>query len=264
MKKRVYEILEAGAPGDRASEAFNIFLISLIGLNAVALVIGTVQSIYDSAPMVFKAFEGVSVAIFTVEYLLRVWSSVEDPRYRSYNYRRLRFATSPLIMIDLLAILPFYLTLFGAAEVVDLRFLRGVRLFARLARLGKYFTGIRTLGLVVRAKWPELSTVLLLLGLLLFLASSLMFFAEHDAQPDKFSSIPAAMWWSIVTLTTVGYGDIFPVTGFGRAVAGVIAILGIGLFALPAGILGSGFLEELQGRNHSVQTCPHCGEVLPE
>ena len=133
-----------------------------------------------------------------------------------------------------------------------------------MARLGRYFTGIQTLGRVTRSKSGELATVVLLLGLLLLLASSLMFYAETQAQPEQFSSIPAAMWWAIVTLTTVGYGDVFPITAFGRAVAGVIAILGIGLFALPAGILGSGFLEEIQNRAYAPRLCPHCGEEIQD
>ena len=102
------------------------------------------------------------------------------------------------------------------------------------------------------------------LPLPLVMASSLMFFAENNAQPDKFSSIPEPMWWSIITLTTVGYGDVAPVTIIGRIIAGLIAILGIGMFALPAGILGTGFLEELQQRRRQEsRLCPHCGEELP-
>jgi len=264
MKSRVYEILEASAPEDGVGQAVNVFLIVLIGLNAVALVISTVQSIYDSDPMPFEVFEATSVAIFTVEYLLRLWACTEDPKYTSSVLGRLRFAASPLLFIDLVAILPFYLLLFSAEGVIDLRFLRTLRLFSRLTRLGSHFSGIQTIGRVLRAKNRELGTVVLFLGLLLLLASSLMFYAENEAQPDKFSSIPAAMWWSIVTLTTVGYGDVFPVTGWGQALTGVIAMLGIGLFALPAGILGSGFLEEIQRRDHNPQRCPHCGLEITE
>ena len=143
--------------------------------------------------------------------------------------------------------------------------MRAVRLLARAARLSRYFTGLRTLGGVLQAKRYELFTVMLVLMVLLILASSLMFFAEHDVQPEAFSSIPAAMWWTIVTLTTVGYGDVYPVTSMGRLLAGFIAILGIGFFALPAGILGSGFLEEVQRRQEGPRVCPHCGlEIVDE
>ena len=171
-----------------------------------------------------------------------------------------------LAIVDLLAILPFYLALapFPGVDDVDLRIFRAVRLLARVARLGRYSSGVRTLLRVIEDKRSELVTVVLLLLVLLVMASSLMFFAEKEAQPDKFANIPQAMWWSIITLTTVGYGDVFPVTVGGRIVAGVIAIVGIGLFALPAGILGSGFLEEIQSRTSAIRVCPHCGEEIQE
>ena len=136
--------------------------------------------------------------------------------------------------------------------------LRSIRLVARIARLTRLSSGFNTLVRVVTAKRSELSTVIVVLLVLLLLTSSLMYFAEHEAQPDVFSSIPETMWWSIITLTTVGYGDMYPVTFAGRILAGLMAVLGIGLFALPAGILGSGFVDELS-RNRA---CPHCGRHL--
>ena len=169
----------------------------------------------------------------------------------------MRFAITPLALLDLLAILPFYGQLLGLRGL-DLRVLRSVRLVARIARLTRLSSGFNTLVRVVTAKRSELSTVIVVLLVLLLLASSLMYFAEHEAQPDVFSSIPQTMWWSIITLTTVGYGDMTPVTFAGRLLAGLMAVLGIGLFALPAGILGSGFVDELD-RNRA---CPHCGQLL--
>ena len=262
MKKRVHEILEEAAPGDRASRAFDIFLISLITLNAVALIVGTVEEVHELFPQAFVVIEVVSVVIFTVEYLLRVWSCTVNPKYSHPVSGRLRFMISPVVLIDLLAILPFYVGLFPNLLELDLRLLRAVRLLARLARLGRYFSGLRTLSRVVHAKRSELLTVLLVLSILLFIASSLMFFAENGAQPDKFSNIPQAMWWSVITLTTVGYGDVFPVTVMGRLLAGVIAIVGIGLFALPAGILGSGFVEEIRRDGDTITKCPHCNREI--
>ena len=140
--------------------------------------------------------------------------------------------------------------------------MRLARLLARFLRLSRYFSGLRTLGRVLQAKRYELFTVLMVLSALLVLASCLMYFAEKDAQPEGFSSIPAAMWWTIVTLTTVGYGDVFPVTPVGRLLAGGIAVMGIGIFALPAGILGSGFLMEVERARAGPRICPHCGEEL--
>ncbi len=255
VKRRVYEILEVAAPGDHVSRACDVFLVSLICVNILALILGSMKSVRDAAPNAFMVFEAVSVGIFTLEYALRVWSYTEEVRYSRPVSGRIKFILSPIQLLDLLAIVPFFLVFLG----LDLRALRAVRLLARAARLSRYFTGLRTLGSVLQAKRYELFTVVLVLVVLLILASSLMFFAEHEVQREAFSSIPAAMWWTIVTLTTVGYGDVYPVTSMGRLLAGFIAILGIGFFALPAGILGSGFLEEVQRRREGVRVCPHCG-----
>ncbi len=264
LKKTVYEIIEDAAPGNRVSEIFDVFLITLIFLNVVALILGTVEEIYQASPLAFYLFEAISVGIFTVEYLLRVWSCTADPKYAHPLWGRLRFIFSSLALIDLLAILPVYLVVFVNLQGLDLRFLRVVRLLARIVRLGRYFSGLRTLGRVIHSKRGELLAVISVLFLLLVMASSLMFFAEHEAQPEEFANIPKAMWWSIITLTTVGYGDVFPVTVAGRLLAGVIAIVGIGLFALPAGILGSGFMEELGKKENDPILCPHCGEMIEE
>ena len=262
LKKKVYEIIEEAAPGHRASEIFDIFLITLITLNVVALIVGTVEGIHLISPRVFHLFEVTSVGIFSVEYVLRVWTCTEDPRYAHPVKGRLRYMVSPLALIDLMAVLPVYLVFFVNLQGLDLRFLRLVRLLARIVRLGRYFSSLRTLGMVLHTKRGDLTAVVSVLFLLLVITSSMMFFAEHGAQPEEFASIPKAMWWSIITLTTVGYGDVFPVTAAGRLLAGVIAIVGIGLFALPAAILGSGFMEALEEEARAPVRCPHCGEVV--
>ena len=264
LKKTVYEIIEEAAPGNRASEIFDIFLISLIALNVIALIVGTVEEINRIAPGAFYLFEVISVAIFTVEYLLRVWTCTENPKYAHPVRGRLRYMASPLALIDMLAVLPIYVVFFVNLRGLDLRFLRVVRLLARIVRLSRYFSSLRTLGRVLHTKRGDLAAVVSVLFLLLVMTSSLMFFAEHQAQPEEFASIPRAMWWSIITLTTVGYGDVFPVTAAGRLLAGMIAIVGIGLFALPAGILGSGFMEELGKAGNAGSVCPHCGVVIEE
>lgn len=140
MKKRVFEIVEEAAPGNRASQTFDIFIISLIALNAVALIVGTVEEIHQVSPQAFRTFEIISVAIFTVEYLLRVWACTADPRYAHPVFGRLRFIISPIALIDLLAILPFYMVLFVNLHGLDLRFLRAVRLLARVARVDDLIT----------------------------------------------------------------------------------------------------------------------------
>jgi len=260
LKRRVYEVLEVAPPGDRASRVFDIFILCLIGLNVLALVAETVESIHIRAPTFFKWFETVSVIIFTVEYLLRLWSCTAATAYALPVRGRLRFAVTPLAVVDLLAVLPFYLPFIG----IDLRFIRAIRLFRlfRVAKLGRYSTALRTLGRVAAARKAELLITVFMLGLLMVLASSAMYFIEHDAQPEAFSSIPATMWWAVATLTTVGYGDIYPVTALGKALGAAIAILGIGMFALPTGILGAAFVEEIQKPSATPRICPHCGRPI--
>lgn len=262
MRKRLYEILEVAAPGDRASRAFDIFILSLIALNVTALVLETVEAVHAKAPALFNWFERVSVAIFTVEYLLRIWSCTESPNHAAPIRGRLRFAVRPMPLIDLFAVLPFYLPFLG----VDLRFIRAVRLVRlfRILKVARYSTALKTVGRVMSTKKEELVITLFVLLLLLLLSSSLIYFAEHDAQPERFPSIPAAMWWGVATLTTVGYGDVYPVTPLGKLLASAIAILGIGMFALPTGILGAGFVEQIKARKRVPKTCPHCGKPIAE
>ncbi len=260
LKKRVYEILDVAAPGDHASRVFDIFILTLIAFNVVALILETVEPVYDALSRLFSVFEIVSVLIFSLEYILRLWSSTVNPAYTAPVVGRLRFACTPLLIIDLLAVLPFYLPFLG----LDLRFVRAVRLFRlfRVAKLGRYSQALQTFGRIFLSKKEELLTIVILLLLLLVLASSLMYFAEHEAQPEVFASIPHSMWWSIITLTTVGYGDVYPITAGGKVLAAVIAVLGIGMFALPTGILGAAFVEEIQTRRKGSRLCPHCGKEI--
>ena len=256
--------MEVGRPGDRASRAFDLLLALLIVLNVAALILGSVEGIHQAAPAAFRWFEAASVALFSLEYGLRIWVCTAGPGAGAGAGGRLRFALSPVMLIDLAAILPFYLFLLAGMGGMGSPGFRVVRLLARAARLGRYSRGLRTLAAAFQSRAGELFSVLLVMGVLLVLASAVMFFAENAAQPEKFASIPAAMWWSVITLTTVGYGDVAPVTVAGRVVAGVIAILGVGLFAIPAGILGSGFVEQMQQRKSAAAaTCPHCGREIP-
>lgn len=169
---------------------------------------------------------------------------------------------SPYALIDLFAILPFYLPVVigdhGAA-----RMLRVFRLF-RLLKITRYTKSTALITGVFRRKSRELAITGLVMGIWLVFVSTLMYYVERDAQPETFSSIPAAIYWGVITLTTVGYGDVVPVTPVGRALGGLIALLGIAIFALPAGIFASGFAEELAARRRGTQYCPHCGEEVAE
>jgi voltage-gated potassium channel len=168
---------------------------------------------------------------------------------------------SGALLVDILAILPFYAGLaFPGAAFADLRFIRALRLLriVRLLKLGRYSSSIRTLGAVLRAKKNELTVSALAMLLVLVLASAFLFYAENEAQPEMFASIPSAMWWVASTVTTLGC-DVAPVTPAGKLLGVAIALLGIGLFALPAGILGSGFVEAARRTRHQA-ICPHCGK----
>ena len=259
VRRRVFEILEASDEDDKFSRVVDLFILILIGLNVIAVLLETVKSVYIIWGLYFRAFEVFSIVVFSIEYVLRLWSCTENPRYSRPLLGRMRFVVSLMGLVDFLAIAPFFI-----APYVDLRFLRILRMFRlfRLAKVARYSSVLNTFGRVLAAKKEELVTMLSFILVLLLLSSAAMYFIENPAQPEKFSSIPAAMWWGVSTLTTVGYGDAYPVTPAGKILGSVIAIMGIGLFALPAGILGSAFVEDLQKRKKHIGPCPHCGKEL--
>lgn len=259
VRKRTRQLLDP-THVDRAGATVNWFIMSLILLNVLAVMFETVDSVYTAYEPLFFGFELLSVAIFTVEYSARIWSAVEagEP-YDRPIVGRIRFATRPLLVFDLIAILPFYLAVF--LGVSDLRFLRALRLirFLRLFRLIRYSESMQAFGRAFYLKRGQLLVAMTGNLILLVVASSLMYFAESAAQPEAFPSIPGTMWWGIVTLTTVGYGDVTPITPAGQVIGSVVAILGIGLFALPASIMASGFIE---GSSYETGFCPDCGHEL--
>ena len=263
VKRRAYEIVEPTPEGDRASHLFDIAILTLISFNLLAIALETIAPLAERAGGAFLVFEIVSVAIFTAEYLARVWVCTEDPDYAHPVKGRLRFAVQPMVLMDLVAIVPFYIPLL---VTFDLRFARALRLLRvfRLIKITRYSESMSIVVSVLRSRREVLLSTLFVTFVLLFMASVLMYLAEREAQPEGFSSIPAAMWWGMVTLTTVGYGDLAPATAIGRILGAVVALFGIGLFALPAGILGSAFVEELEVRRSAkqVQTCPHCGKPI--
>ncbi|HOA74147.1 MAG TPA: ion transporter [Phycisphaerae bacterium] len=255
------QLLNVAGPEDcPLSRAIDLLLLMLIISNVAAVMLETVDWIAVAWRSWFRAFELLSVTVFTLEYVLRVWSATADPRFAKPITGRIRFAVQPLLIIDLLAFLPFYL----AAVPLDLRTLRALRLLrlARTLKIGRYSESLQSLGRVFVAKREELFTTLLAGLVLLVVASTLIYYVERDRQPETFSSIPAVMWWGVATLTTVGYGDMYPETVLGRVIGAAVAVLGIGLFAVPAGILGSGFVEQLHEKKRAKRTCPHCGKPI--
>ena len=265
VRKRLHEILEVASPADRASHIFDVFMITLIILNVLVVTIETLPGLHDTYLFAFTIFDTFSVIVFTIEYILRLWVITISPSFRGPVLGRLRFIVTPLALVDILAIAPFYIPFLIPMHLVDLRFLRVLRLIRifRIFKLSRYSDAVKTLERVLYNKKEELGATFFILVLLLIFSSSMMYYAEHDAQPEAFSSIPAAMWWGVVTLATVGYGDVYPITIQGKIIGGFVSILGIGLFALPAGIFASGFAEEMASRKLACATvCPHCGKPL--
>lgn len=255
-RKRTAELLEQGYHTDRPSRIVNLLLILLISLNVIAIFLETVDPLYGQYQQAFGYFEVFSVAVFTIEYLARVWSSIdlEEAKDKSPIRGRLRYMLTPIALVDLIAILPFYLSLY---LTIDLRFLRVLRLL-RLFKLTRYSPALGALLDVIQKEADALLSALVVLLMMLVISAGGIYLLENELQPETFGSMPDSMWWAIVTLTTVGYGDVIPITTMGKMFGGFIGLIGIGMIALPAAILASGFAENIRGRkqqyNHYVQT----------
>jgi voltage-gated potassium channel len=266
FKESVYHIMEDPVEGDRFARCFNLFIISLILLNVVVVILETVPWLDEWLFWEFYVIDLISFGVFSIEYVLRLWACTSNPKFRGIISGRVRYALTLPALIDLLAVAPFYLPLLFP---IDLRMLRLLRLFriVRVLKLGRYSAAIRTFGHVIAHKKEQLLLTLSILLIAIIVASSLMFYAENEAQPEVFASIPHAMWWALETLATVGYGDMYPVTPIGKVIGGVVVIVGIAIFALPAAILASGFIEhastclDRNGNNKKI-VCPACGHHI--
>lgn len=255
LRKKTAELLEQEHYNDRLSRSLNMALVILILLNLVAIILETVNPIYQQYQRAFWYFEIFSVVIFTIEYLARLWSCIDltEADQRTPTSSRIKYMLSPIALIDLLAILPFYLSLYMA---IDLRFLRGLRML-RILKLTRYSPALGVLLEVIKKESHALLAIFLLLVIMLITSAGGIYLLEKEYQPEVFGSVPEAMWWAIITLTTVGYGDVVPVTAMGKVFAGFIGIIGICMLALPAAIMASGFAQNFHGRrekyNHYIQ-----------
>lgn len=260
LKHRAHQILYLQHSTDRWAAAFHVAMAALILLNVAAMMLETMAPLYREWKSLFTTFELFSVTLFAAEYLLRLWVADLTPQYQNHAAGRIRYLFSPMALIDLAAILPSLL--FPGS--LDLRFLRMVRLFrvVRLLHIPHCNQAMHDIWQAARSKRAEFVIAGAIMFTLLIISSSLMYFAENKAQPEAFSSIPAALWWGIMTLTTVGYGDVYPITTAGKLIASIFAALGIGFFALPSAILASALIE--QSRQKKCVTCPHCGGELKE
>ncbi|QTL35598.1 MULTISPECIES: ion transporter [Pseudoalteromonas] len=248
LRQKAAALLEASGRFRKAGHAIDVFLISLIIINVIAIVLESVPTLAARYHRLFFFIEVISVAIFTIEYLLRLWCCVDKLEFKhtkgNNSRKRLRYVLSPLAIIDLLAILPTLLMVFFT---FDLRFLRVFRLL-RIFKLTRYSRAMQLLLAAFREESSSLLAAFFIMSLVLIVASCGIYLIEHDVQPDKFGSIPAAMWWAMATLTTVGYGDVVPITPLGRFFGGVITLLSMGMVAIPTGLLASSFADQLRKR----------------
>lgn len=269
-KKKVHGLLHPDIVGDKHwDKIINVFIVGLIILNVVAVMLETIPSIEKNHVLMrfFHYFDWVSVIIFTIEYVLRVWSSNHEEKYKHRFWGRLKYMVSPGALIDMMAILPSYLHAFIGLDLRVLRMLRLLRFF-RLFRLTAYTKSAHMISNVFKKRKNELGLSFILAIFLIIIASCIMYFTEHlaiapGATQSQFSSIPATIWWAIVSLTTTGYGDMVPITDLGKVMASIIMLSGVAFFALPAGIITAGFIDEFRlNKVKKTHKCPHCGEHI--
>ncbi|MGZ7188195.1 MAG: ion transporter [Halobacteriota archaeon] len=254
LRDRIYDILDFEETADALEWVVTVFLIGLILVNVVVAILDTVGELSQFNAL-FRRIEVISLGIFTVEYGLRAWSITVNPKYASPLKGRLLYLITPFAILDFIAIFPSYLALYTGIVTLDFLFLRSVRLLRvlRVFKLGRYNNAFSTMKNVIVSRRGELMAVLFVGVIVIILSGSLMYLVEADNPTHKFDSIPETMWWAVVTLTTVGYGDMVPVSTVGKALASILAVLGVAFVALPAGIMGAGFVEEFQKRRERKQ-----------
>lgn len=244
FRQKLHALIWPSEYGGRLHEYFDTFIMVWVVVSVIAVVLESVGSINYILNLEFIILDTIAVAVFTLEYLLRIYTVVESPEHKHAFFGRFKYARSGSALIDLLAVLPFFLEAF-LHHLIDLRFLRVFRLI-RLLKLTKYTGSTSSLFTVIKREWPVMSSAVFIMMLLVILTASLGYLFEHEAQPDKFENIPASIYWAVITLASVGYGDIYPVTIAGRAMTMILAVLGIGIFAIPAAILASAFSDQLR------------------
>jgi len=250
IRHRLYQILEQGPVGDRASRFVGQLLVALIVVNLVAMTLESVPSLEARYRTLFGLIEIGSLILFSAEYVLRFWVAAEHAPHSHLSpaQARMRFARSFDGLVDLCAVLPFWLALFFSADLRFVLVLRAIRFF----KLVRHSTAMRSLLDAIYTERRALLGSLVILAGTTLMSASTMYLVERDAQPDKFGTIPDAMWWAIVTLGTVGYGDVVPSTVPGKLVAAVTILFGLMMVALPVGIIASAFANEIRRRDFVV------------
>jgi voltage-gated potassium channel len=266
MKEKIYELVQKGSHGKKINLIFDYVIMCLIILSVISIVLESINELSPSIKRILNWFDILSVVVFTIEYLMRLYVSDLTHPAKNRFQSRLKFIFSASGLIDLFAILPFYLPMLIKT---DLRFLRVLRLtrFLRILKINRYTKSFNLIWSVIKEKKSELIVTVFATFILLIIASFIMYNVEGEKQPEAFSNILNSFWWAVATLTTVGYGDIYPITGFGKFISGVIAIMGIGLVALPTGIIGAGFMDKIKEKKEEEKKefiCPHCGEKIKD
>lgn len=244
LRAKVFALLEPTGHSGRLHFYVDNFVVFWIALSIVCVVLESVDSLHAVFATQFHWIDIMAFTVFTLEYAARLYGAPENPAFKHLRWRRLAYARSGSALIDLLTILPFLLEHF-LPYPVDLRFLRVFRLM-RMLKLTRYTSATETLFKVVRREWQVVFASVFVMMLLVVLTASIGYLFEHAAQPDKFENIPQSIYWAVITLASVGYGDISPVTPMGRALTVVLALVGIGIFAIPAGLLASAFTDQLR------------------
>jgi voltage-gated potassium channel len=262
LREKIYNTIRDDDINDIWSNIVDFILVFLILINSLIIILDTFTDIKPYIDKLRSYIETVSIIIFTIEYLLRIWTSVDIFPQLKPTQARIKYIFSVKALIDLIALLPFYFTLFLLGNINILRLLRLFRIISML-KMSRYSKAILTVGKIIKRKASQLVSACIIVFILILFSSVFMYYIENEAQPDTFENAFSGIWWAICTLTTVGYGDIYPITVLGKIVGTFIAILGIGLIAVPTGLISAGFIEEMnknqqEGKNY----CPHCGKKL--
>ncbi len=248
---------------------FEGFIIFLIIVNVLLIILDTFDNIAAEIQSIFITVEVFSVVVFTIEYLIRLWTADFIYPNLKPTRARLKYIFSFLAIVDLFAILPFYLPFIVSVDLIILRVIRLLRLF-EIFKANRYVHAFSVVARVIRGRAAQLISSYFIIFVLMIISSILMFYCEHDAQPDVFSNALSALWWAISTITTADFGGIYPITLLGKILNSIISILGIALIAVPTGIISAGFLDELSKENdlekqkEEKHYCPHCGKYLKE
>ena len=265
IKQKIYKIIRDDDKNDYKANIFDAIIISLVIINVIIIFLDTFKNIHKYIEPYYIIIDTVSIIVFTIEYVLRIWTSpLMYPDLTPFR-ARIKYITSAKAIIEFIALFSFYLPLF---TYHNLKFIRIIRLFRILSllKINRYSHALEDLGNVIKRKSLQLLSSIFIVGVLIIFSALLMYHIENDAQPESFNNAYSSLWWTIATLTTVGYGDIYPVTVLGKLLGIFISLLGIALIAIPTGIISAGFMERSREEKSKLREernyCPYCGKKI--